>query len=273
MHENPVSEKKPALKETCDLDGPMCEGTGHCCSAIPSQRYASFDNEMLVIMRAFVGGYSGFRARFWSDVMDPIESTTSLPKSIQTFTDVPEMKTTKDVFPLLVLTAAPTTTERTTTSTTTRRPTTKSAPARTVGSASKWERLRTTTPSPTTTAGVPIFTLFPATKQQSITHTPVTRTPIPETTEAPTNHGPGGQFTSSVGATVETGPNGWESVPQQCGGCGHRVRTRQCQKTECRNEDKRACNFGVCPTGTNFLINNGEFHILWRGCCVGLFRY
>uniref|UniRef100_A0A1I8EB02 Metalloendopeptidase n=1 Tax=Wuchereria bancrofti TaxID=6293 RepID=A0A1I8EB02_WUCBA len=37
-------------------------------------------------------------------------------------------------------------------------------------------------------------------------------------------------------------------------------------------EEKRACAFNVCPYGTNFLINNGEFHILWKGCCVGLFQ-
>ncbi|EYC38708.1 hypothetical protein Y032_0700g1636 [Ancylostoma ceylanicum] len=59
---------------------------------------------------------------------------------------------------------------------------------------------------------------------------------------------------------------------QPCGGCGHRVRTRQCRRSNCRNEEKRPCNFAACPSGTNFLINNGEFHILWRGCCVGLFR-
>ncbi|XGW32873.1 hypothetical protein V3C99_017409 [Haemonchus contortus] len=237
-------------------------GSRHCCSVIPSQRFASFDNEMLVIMRAFVGGYTGFRARFWSDVEEPIETTTSLPKSIQTFTDLPEMKSTKDVFPLPVLTTSPTTTESIIT--TTKKPATKPSIVKTIGP--KWERLRTTTPSPTTATPVPIFTLFPATKQLSITDAPVTRTPLPETTETPSSSGPGlgcncGDWSEWVG-----------ECSQQCGGCGHRVRTRQCQKEDCRNEDKRACNFGVCPTGTNFLINNGEFHILWRGCCVGLFR-
>ncbi|VDM09576.1 unnamed protein product [Wuchereria bancrofti] len=60
---------------------------------------------------------------------------------------------------------------------------------------------------------------------------------------------------------------------QECGGCGKRFRTRQCSSNvECRTEEKRACAFNVCPYGTNFLINNGEFHILWKGCCVGLFQ-
>ncbi|VDO39254.1 unnamed protein product [Haemonchus placei] len=190
-----------------------------------------------------------------------LQTTTSLPKSIQTFTDLPEMKSTKDVFPLPVLTTSPTTTESIIT--TTKKAATKPSIVKTIGP--KWERLRTTTPSPTTATPVPIFTLFPATKQLSITDAPVTRTPLPETTETPPSSGPGG---CNCGDWSE-----WVGeCSQQCGGCGHRVRTRQCQKKDCRNEDKRACNFGVCPTGTNFLINNGEFHILWRGCCVGLFR-
>uniref|UniRef100_A0A914RTX4 Uncharacterized protein n=1 Tax=Parascaris equorum TaxID=6256 RepID=A0A914RTX4_PAREQ len=59
---------------------------------------------------------------------------------------------------------------------------------------------------------------------------------------------------------------------QECGGCGKRIRRRKCASDNCHDEDKRACNYHVCPPGTNFLINNGEFHILWKGCCVGLFR-
>ncbi|CAJ0575933.1 unnamed protein product, partial [Mesorhabditis spiculigera] len=59
---------------------------------------------------------------------------------------------------------------------------------------------------------------------------------------------------------------------QVCGGCGSRQRTRQCAKEDCHDVDKRPCNFKACPEGTNFLINNGEFHILWRGCCVGMIR-
>lgn len=52
---------------------------------------------------------------------------------------------------------------------------------------------------------------------------------------------------------------------QECGGCGKRFKKRKCIPNEqCWTEDKRACNFKVCPHGTNFLINNGEFHILWK---------
>lgn len=40
----------------------------------------------------------------------------------------------------------------------------------------------------------------------------------------------------------------------------------------CQIDEKRTCNFDACPEGTNFLINNAEFHIIWKGCCIGLFR-
>lgn len=248
-------------------------GSRHCCSAIPSQRFASFDNELIVIMRGYIGGYSGFRAKFWSDVPEPIETVTvPTPGPVQTTTDMPEIsplskKTTKDVFPLwttprTTLAVAVTTTEKVTTTTRTpRTATNRPPPARTIGR--KWERHRTTAPSSSTESPL-LFTLLPATRLQSLTDPPVSQILRPETTDAP-SRGPGecqcGDWSEWMG-----------ECSQQCGGCGHRMRTRQCQKADCRNEEKRVCNFGVCPSGTNFLINNGEFHILWRGCCVGLFR-
>ncbi|KAI6240880.1 Zinc metalloproteinase [Aphelenchoides fujianensis] len=59
---------------------------------------------------------------------------------------------------------------------------------------------------------------------------------------------------------------------QPCGGCGRRTRKRACRAESCRSEEKRGCNFAVCPAGTNILLNNGEFHFLINGCCVGLFE-
>lgn len=78
---------------------------------------------------------------------------------------------------------------------------------------------------------------------------------------------------------------------QQCGGCGKRQRKRVCIKVRsytyvvlvwlliianknikdetCQTVEKRPCNFDACPEGTNFLLNNGEVHLLWRGCCIG----
>uniref|UniRef100_A0A914ZBJ2 Zinc metalloproteinase n=1 Tax=Panagrolaimus superbus TaxID=310955 RepID=A0A914ZBJ2_9BILA len=82
-------------------------------------------------------------------------------------------------------------------------------------------------------------------------------------------------ITTTTSMNCECGPwSIWQDTcSQQCGGCGKRTRRRECTSTDnCRTEDKRPCNFEACPTGTNFLINNGEFHILWKGCCVGLFR-
>ncbi|VDL78689.1 unnamed protein product [Nippostrongylus brasiliensis] len=141
-------------------------GSRHCCSAIPTQRFASFDNEMIVIMRGYIGGYTGFRARFWADVMEPIEITPETTALVTPPTEIPEIsyltrKTTKDVFPL------PTTTEHTTypITTTTRKPsTTRRISAKTMGP--KWERHRTTTLVATTQSAL-LFTLLPATKQQA----------------------------------------------------------------------------------------------------------
>ncbi|CAD5217197.1 unnamed protein product [Bursaphelenchus okinawaensis] len=59
---------------------------------------------------------------------------------------------------------------------------------------------------------------------------------------------------------------------QMCGGCGKRTRMRPCRSEKCRREEKRTCNFDVCPKGTNFLWTNGEFHFLFDGCCFGSFN-
>lgn len=59
---------------------------------------------------------------------------------------------------------------------------------------------------------------------------------------------------------------------QVCGGCGKRSRMRPCRADNCRKEEIRTCNFEVCPKGTNFLWNNGQFHLLIDGCCFGSFN-
>uniref|UniRef100_A0A1I8BDC7 Zinc metalloproteinase n=1 Tax=Meloidogyne hapla TaxID=6305 RepID=A0A1I8BDC7_MELHA len=64
----------------------------------------------------------------------------------------------------------------------------------------------------------------------------------------------------------------WEDCTQICGGCGKIKRKRICKNTtNCQIEEKRICNKNACPVGTNFLFSNGEFHLLWKGCCFGLF--
>ncbi|EPB72577.1 hypothetical protein ANCCEY_08321 [Ancylostoma ceylanicum] len=84
----------------------------HCCSALPAQRFISFDNELVVIMRGLVGGYRGFRARFWSDAIEPVVETTEYntptpeiltsqgPFTLPPPTTSAAVKSTKDVFPL-----------------------------------------------------------------------------------------------------------------------------------------------------------------------------
>uniref|UniRef100_A0A915DDV3 Zinc metalloproteinase n=1 Tax=Ditylenchus dipsaci TaxID=166011 RepID=A0A915DDV3_9BILA len=85
--------------------------------------------------------------------------------------------------------------------------------------------------------------------------------------------------TSSAGSSITDqkcicqGWTEWSACSQMCGGCGKRSRKRECASVEnCQVEEKRTCNFQACPQGTNFLFNNSEFHILWKSCCVGLFR-
>ncbi|RCN34588.1 hypothetical protein ANCCAN_19563 [Ancylostoma caninum] len=178
-------------------------------------------------MRGLIGGYRGFRARFWSDAIEPVAETTEYN------TPVPEMLTSQKPF--------------------------------------------TFPPSTTSAAVKSTKDVFPlpfgfVTEKTSLTNdcshpTAIPHTVLSTTTSVPELPGRGGG---------ECGCGSWSEwvgeCSQPCGGCGHKVRTRQCRRINCRNEEKRPCNFTACPSGTNFLINNGEFHILWRGCCVGLFR-
>ncbi|ETN77218.1 CUB domain protein [Necator americanus] len=60
-------------------------GARYCCSSPPKERFISLDNELVVIMREYVEGYRGFRAKFWSDVSEPIlETTKYITSAIQT---------------------------------------------------------------------------------------------------------------------------------------------------------------------------------------------
>uniref|UniRef100_A0A1I7RZJ8 CUB domain-containing protein n=1 Tax=Bursaphelenchus xylophilus TaxID=6326 RepID=A0A1I7RZJ8_BURXY len=82
------------------------------------------------------------------------------------------------------------------------------------------------------------------------------------------------EVTAPDGAECACGPWSEWIAPctQMCGGCGKRTRTRPCRSEKCRREEKRTCNFDVCPKGTNFLWTNGEFHFLFDGCCFGSFN-
>ncbi|KJH41743.1 CUB domain protein [Dictyocaulus viviparus] len=231
-------------------------GSRHCCSSLPDQRFISFDNEMLVLMKGSVGGYRGFRARFWSNTDEPNteEATTQQPPNVET-----RRKTTKDIFPLSLEVVTEVTTESSVISSSVTKKLQLSTKQYQSTVPPKWERRYTTVTSLLSTID---FSSVPTTKHNLVTNS-FSRTRLPYSTDAP--------------MTLEECRCGdWSEwmgeCSQRCGGCGHRTRIRECRNTDCRNEEKRLCNFGVCPTGTNFLINNGEFHILWRGCCVGLFR-
>lgn len=97
---------------------------------------------------------------------------------------------------------------------------------------------------------------------------PMTTTPPDAFTEPP------GLFprtapTNPPGCTCEEWSK-FEPCTQTCGGCGNIKRTRRCNRNNCYSTEKRHCNYEKCPAGSNFLWNNGEFHILAFGCCFGL---
>uniref|UniRef100_A0A8R1E2F0 Zinc metalloproteinase n=1 Tax=Caenorhabditis japonica TaxID=281687 RepID=A0A8R1E2F0_CAEJA len=240
-------------------------GARFCCSLLPRSRFISFKNEMIVMMRGFRSTSKGFRAKFWSNLGEPEKlpvphtTTTSLPEVTSPSTLKPSttlVRTTKKQF----FTRRPL--KPTTSTTVTSPPTTTT----------------TTSPTTTTTSTQPSF----VTGEPSIStdSPPIKLFPFLTTEHPPINPLPGilpsTQSPDIINSILECGCEPWSEwqgeCSQQCGGCGHRKRQRECKKETCRKEEKRPCNFGACPEGTNFLINNSEFHILWRGCCVGLFR-
>uniref|UniRef100_A0A1I8AMW9 Metalloendopeptidase n=1 Tax=Steinernema glaseri TaxID=37863 RepID=A0A1I8AMW9_9BILA len=259
-----------SCEDTCDKSyvelktGPDYRITGYryCCSTRPTQRFQSGGNEMLVLFRGFGDRSRGFKAKVWSD-LSPIWTTPSTTTTTTT-TTAPTTSTTS--------TTTTTTTEATTTTTVeeyTRRPQTTDATTTepyTPRIVTFPRIIYTEAPVEETTTEVPISTTtikIPETTQPVIvTIAPV----IPPVTEPP-------PITEPIDDCRCQEWSEWQgSCSQECGGCGKRRRSRQCRKDDCQKEEKRACNFMACPPGTNFLINNGEFHILWKGCCVGLFR-
>ncbi|GMT36674.1 hypothetical protein PFISCL1PPCAC_27971, partial [Pristionchus fissidentatus] len=217
-------------------------GARFCCPGAPRKPFVSFSNEMLVIMRGFGGSAKGFQAHFWTDAQEGNNVNTvnvhSTPRpSLQLPSTTPLPPLPPMITPLLPLpfTLPPTTT--------------------TIMTTERWRETSTTrmmtTPPPT-----------PPMRPLTTPPRPTTTTPMPEEKLIPVH---------DCGCKVWTE---WEGqCTQQCGGCGSRQRKRVCMKDEtCQTTEKRPCNFDACPEGTNFLLNNGEVHLLWRGCCIGLFR-
>ncbi|CAD6185502.1 unnamed protein product [Caenorhabditis auriculariae] len=240
-------------------------GARFCCSMLPRTRFISFKNEMIVLMRGFQSTSRGFRAKYWSNLGD------ATPIPILPSTEAHTISTEIRSFTL------PFTTELPSTSTTTERTTTTTK-----------KETTTTSTITTTSTETPTITQAPMTKTSLPTLAPIrssTLSPVMSFTPPtllPAIGGPiGGMLVTTatpdtINTVLECGCSDWSEwtggCSQECGGCGHRLRTRECKKDSCRKNDKRPCNFKTCPEGTNFLINNAEFHILWRGCCVGLFR-
>nr|CDQ04538.1 BMA-NAS-38, isoform a [Brugia malayi] len=236
-------------EDTCDKSyveikiGADFRLTGYrfCCTKAPHHVFQSITNEMIVIFRGFGDAGNGFRAKVWSNVDYQIVNKTVSNK----ISEIPE-----ELLKLTIPTVVTTTIAIATTITTTTTATTTSTYAR---------KLRITSIAITSIPANIITTTIAGTVS-----IPSTITTMPIVTDKN-----GNQHLCECGEWSEwSGP-----CTQECGGCGKRLRTRQCSSdVECRTEEKRACAFNVCPYGTNFLINNGEFHILWKGCCVGLFR-
>ncbi|GMR60308.1 hypothetical protein PMAYCL1PPCAC_30503, partial [Pristionchus mayeri] len=212
-------------------------GARFCCPGAPRKPFVSFTNEMLVLMRGFGGSAKGFRARFWTDAADPNGNTLNLIPS--TRLPPPLQLTSTMVPPLPVSFTLPTIPPMVMTTTTTRSPETTTR--------SMLLLLTTASPPRPPPIITPATTTTPSTTEEKL---------IP---------------VHDCGCDVWTEWQG--KCSQQCGGCGSRQRKRVCIKDEtCQTVEKRPCNFDACPEGTNFLLNNGEVHLLWRGCCIGLFR-
>ncbi|GMT07502.1 hypothetical protein PENTCL1PPCAC_29676, partial [Pristionchus entomophagus] len=217
-------------------------GARFCCPGAPRKPFVSFSNEMVVIMRGFGGSAKGFRARFWTDADAP--DGNALIMVINHTTQAPPLQLTSAMPPIAPPTLLPlpfTLPMLMVVMTTTRRP------------------------EPTTTRPFLLTTMTSPSRPMLITPAPRITTTSSTTTEEkliPVH---------DCGCQVWTEWQG--QCSQQCGGCGKRQRKRTCIKDEtCQTVEKRPCNFDACPEGTNFLLNNGEVHLLWRGCCIGLFR-
>ncbi|CAI4225614.1 unnamed protein product [Auanema sp. JU1783] len=216
-------------------------GARFCCARLPQTVFSSTNNEMIILLRGYERNSGIFSAQFWSNGNDEVEqltttqSTTTTSERTTPFTPRPTVSSTLSTeFPINFRVS----------------PSKGSRPHKITK-----EVLPFTVP----------FSFLTTTKQIYENFTSTTPIPKQNVTE------PSGILKSEECECSEW--SDWENTcNQECGGCGHRKRSRTCDGTNCRLMEKRPCNFKVCPSGTNFLINNGEFHILWRGCCVGLFR-
>ncbi|VDN85381.1 unnamed protein product [Brugia pahangi] len=281
-------------EDTCDKSyveikiGADFRLTGYrfCCTKAPHHVFQSITNEMIVIFRGFGEAGNGFRAKVWSNVDYQIVNKTVSNK----ISEIPEELLKLTIPTVVTTTIAIATTITTTTTSTTATTTTTSTYARklritSIAITSIPANIVTTTIAGTVSIPSTITTMPIVTDKNGNQHlqinAPCHKTFTTILANARYSHSASQNRRISANVQIiirficECGEWTEWSGPctQECGGCGKRLRTRQCSSdVNCRTEEKRACAFNVCPYGTNFLINNGEFHILWKGCCVGLFR-
>ncbi|EFO22248.1 CUB domain-containing protein [Loa loa] len=263
-----VDQFQLQCEDTCDKSyvelktGADFRITGYrfCCSKASRHVFQSVTNEMVVIFRGFGDAGNGFKAKVWSNVDDETVNTivstemTGIPEGILKLT-IPTVET-------VTIPIATTTTTVATISTNARKFQKKNNNITITSTATTTIPTTTITTTIAKTASFPVTTITMPIVTGSVTEDSRKYSTLPSFPVGIRNLCECGEWTEWTGPCT-----------QECGGCGKRSRTRQCSpNVECRMAEKRACAFNVCPHGTNFLINNGEFHILWKGCCVGLFR-
>uniref|UniRef100_A0A0N5AMK3 Zinc metalloproteinase n=1 Tax=Syphacia muris TaxID=451379 RepID=A0A0N5AMK3_9BILA len=231
-------------------------GYRFCCKRTPTKTFVSKTNEMLIIFRSRKFASRGFQARVWSDTANPL---------------LLQIKTGLTVDRKLIVVASTSGTTATTAATTA-----KLSSIIATTTVSTDSTTTTDLQSITLTTAVPII----ATSEATSTTMSPSETTVPPwfifysttSTASPNSINTDVPIFNFLDCKCSSWSEWTSSCTQQCGGCGKRTRNRWCDSRNCRTEEKRACNFNACPPGTNFLINNQEFHILWKGCCVGLFR-
>ncbi|KAL3087306.1 hypothetical protein niasHT_020569 [Heterodera trifolii] len=246
-------------EDTCDKAfvelkmGPDFRVTGYrfCCSLPPLMTFQSIGEEAVII---HYGGTqtekrAGFRARVWSE------------KQWTVTTEEEEQISTETTWGNAVNEAEVSGTERAST--------TEATMAQTNGdgqnTTTRAKPMPTSQPPPE--VPMPFSSSSPSVMPMPFSSSSPSVMPVPSSSSSSPPPPPSSNECSLCLQWSE-----WSDCSQMCGGCGRKTRRRHCPSAvSCQREEKRICNRMACPEGTNFLFNNGEFHLLWKGCCVGLF--
>jgi hypothetical protein len=216
-------------------------GYRFCCSNRPEGTFVSEGSQLIVMHRSLGALGHGFRARLWAEIDQTLPVLTTTTESPITTTENPDTSNGHGTLPGEIL---PTFTK-------------PDIENNKIGGEEQ--------------TSIEPFTLFP---------TLFPTLPVISTTQVTTTR-KGYKISvvlhnlNCLAEEIECACGPWSDwigeCTQNCGGCGRRVRKRACRDDTCRKEDKRPCNMQVCPPNVNFLINNGEFHLVINGCCIGLY--